>query len=230
MTGPSCGSATTHEEGEPVLNPSADHSAARITMPDQETSKTVQIPEHPTVLLIGDSFALGHGAEPRSKGYAYLLAERMGWRNFTIDGVGKTGFVSGGEYRYLERLEKRIRSSEPGPDVVILQGSVNDTWIRYHDMLTGVTETVRMIETHWPDTEIFLTTPITYRDFAQEERALRVAARSTRAVLLIDEHPQSWLPPVRELYIEDTWHPSTRGHARIAEQMGDALQHRIQRR
>lgn len=230
LTSLGCGTATKEKNSETVPGTFADHRPARIPMPDQEESEPVRIPEDPTVLLMGDSFSLGHGAEPRTNGYAFLLAERMGWQNFTVDGVGKTGFISGGEYRYLARLQARIRAGEPSPDVVILQGSVNDTWIGYHDMLTAVTETVEAIETHWPDTEIVLTTPITYRDFEQEERALHVAAKSTRAALLIDEVPQSWLPPVRDLYIEDSWHPSTRGHARIAERMGDALHDRIERR
>lgn len=224
------GIAATDESGEPVSSASVDDRPTRIALPEQEESEKVRIPEEPTVLLIGDSFSLGHGAEPRAKGYAFLLAERMGWQNFTVDGVGKTGFISGGEFRYLERLKAHIRSEEPAPDVVVLQGSVNDTWIGYHDMLTAVTDTVRTIETHWPDTEIVLTTPITYRDFAREERALHVAARSTRAVLLVDEVPHGWLPPVSDLYIDDSWHPSTQGHARIAEGMSEALQDRIEPR
>ncbi|MFI7495688.1 SGNH/GDSL hydrolase family protein [Kocuria sp. M4R2S49] len=230
VTGLGFGIAAKDENGEPATGASVEDRATRIALPDQEESEKVRLPEEPTVLLIGDSFSLGHGAEPRAKGYAFLLAERMGWQNFTVDGVGKTGFISGGDFRYLERLNARIRSKAPAPDLVVLQGSVNDTWIDYHDMLTAVTDTVRTIETHWPGTEIVLTTPITHRDFAREERALHVAARSTRAVLLIDEVPRSWLPPVSNLYIDDSWHPSTQGHARIAESMGAALQDRIRPR
>lgn len=188
------------------------------------------LPDDPSVLVLGDSFSLGVGAEPRSRGYVNLLADEMGWADVTVDGAGATGFVADNKGRsptYEERLRDRITSSGPAPDLVILQGAVNDTSATNDEMRSAVTGTLSSIHEAWPDTDIVVTAPISYRSFARIEAAMVSALSGEGVVYLNDGTPRAWLPQSPALHAEDTWHPSTKGHARIAEAMAEALQARM---
>lgn len=187
----------------------------------------LELPADPSVLVLGDSFSLGVGAKPRSRGYVDVLADEMGWTNVTVDGAGATGFVADNKGRspvYEERLRKRIESSEEAPDMVIMQGAVNDTSATSEEMRQAVSGSLASIQSGWPGTDIVVTAPITYRNFGRIETAMADAVSGKDVVYLNDGMPRAWLPQSRELHAEDEWHPSTEGHARIAAAMAEALQ------
>jgi lysophospholipase L1-like esterase len=84
----------------------------------------------PRVIVVGDSFAQGMGTTHHRFGYAKHLGRLMGWADCwdNLGGVGGTGLVkdaSATAGRYLTRLAGDVIPY--APDLVIIQGSVNDT-------------------------------------------------------------------------------------------------------
>lgn len=190
----------------------------------------LDLPADPSVLVLGDSFSLGVGAEPRSDGYVHLVADEMGWTDVTVDGAGATGFVADNKGRspvYEDRLRERIDSNEDAPNLVILQGAVNDTSATSDEMRQAVSGSIETIQSGWPEAEIVVTAPITYRNFGRIEAAMSDALAGKEIVYLNDGTPRAWLPQSKELHAEDTWHPSTEGHARIGAVMSEALRARM---
>lgn len=216
-----------HNLGDTAATTSVKISAPKMSTSQPPPASKILLPKNPQVILFGDSFSMGHGADSVSKGYAFLLGEHMGWDNIIVDGVGKTGYTKGGKQKYVERVREQISLIDTAPDLVIMQGAVNDTWVDYGDMHASVLEVIETIEKAWPDADVVLTAPITYRTFSDEERALRNVADHTKAIFLNDQYPSAWLPQSNELYSEDTWHPSSEGHARIAKMMAEALRVKI---
>lgn len=206
-------------------------SVASYTPPSFPTSTAatpnvkLELPADPSVLVLGDSFSLGMGAKPRSRGYVDVLADELGWKNVTVDVAGATSFVADNKGRspgYKERLRKRIESSEGAHDMVILR-AVNDTSATGADMRQAVSGSVASIQPGWPGTEIVVTAPITSRDFGRIETAMADAVFGKDVVYLNDGMPRACLPQSRELHAEDKWHPGTEGHARIAAAVSEAL-------
>lgn len=83
------------------------------------------LPEHPTVLVFGDSWTYGSAASDPSLGYAYVVGELAGWKTI-VDGVGGSGYLKPG----IDGADfgTRIAALDPAldPDLVIVQGSIND--------------------------------------------------------------------------------------------------------
>ena len=87
--------------------------------------RRLELPAHPRVLLMGDSYTEGWGADPESRGFSYQIAKPLGWR-LTRDGIGSTGFVDAGlqnQGNYPARLTRHPRDAY---DLVVLQGGTND--------------------------------------------------------------------------------------------------------
>jgi lysophospholipase L1-like esterase len=103
-------------------------------------SQPVRAPE---LLLIGDSFAEGTGAESPGQGFASLLAVRTRWTLIT-DAEGGTGYVENGpdgseRKAYVERSANHQGADS---DFVVVTGGINDrtllkrgdvTWEQYAD-------------------------------------------------------------------------------------------------
>src|SRR5215212_4398175 len=77
----------------------------------------------PRVVFIGDSWTEGAGATGW-KGFASLTGERLGWTSEVL-GVGGSGYVSRGVGRstFRQRIDPAL---DFGPDVVVVQGSINE--------------------------------------------------------------------------------------------------------
>jgi acyl-CoA thioesterase-1 len=211
-----------------------DEARSHYVEPEKPTASSgsrahLSLPEDPSVLIMGDSFAEGFGAKPRSKGYAFMLGTFMGWDDVTVDHEGRTGFVADNKglgKAYPARLKDLMNSGITEPDLVILQGSINDSSGTNEEIQAAVNEALISIDKAWSDTDIVVTAPITYRSFARIESALSASLAEHNVVYLNDGIPRAWLPQSPELYAPDTWHPSTEGHARIARTMSEALRAR----
>ena len=133
------------------------------SMPDPRPTLvpgSLVLPQRPTVLVLGDSYTEGYGAEPETKGWAYLVGKPLGWK-VTVNGVGGTGYVNPGprnEGTYLQRL-----AGIPAGDfdLVVLQGGSNDRDVTYPALQDAVTRTVEAVRAKFPGAKILLMGPAT---------------------------------------------------------------------
>ena len=185
----------------------------------------LELSENPAVLMFGDSFMLGHGIEnTRRPAYAEILADSMGWTNVRLNAVAGTGFAaSSTEGPYPDRLE--AMGDDFTPDVVILQGSVNDIKPGDAAVRAGVTRTLTDIAERWPAAQTVIITPMTGVE-SYEKLAQSYAGPALGKSHVIDATgPESWLPVDRpELRTEDEWHPSADGHEAVAAGLRAALE------
>lgn len=83
------------------------------------------LPEHPRVLVFGDSWTYGSAASSPTLGYAYVLGELLDGET-VVDGVRGSGYLRPGidGPAFGERIA--ALDSTITPDLVIIQGSIND--------------------------------------------------------------------------------------------------------
>jgi lysophospholipase L1-like esterase len=182
------------------------------------------IPESPDVLIMGDSYLAGHGIESSGQPtFGPILADTMGWTNYQIDALGGTGFainVGGGDYP--TRLAER--PAEPTPNLVILQGSVNDVKADPAAVTSAVSTSVSTIQSRWPDAQIVIVTPITAVSGYTNLADAYAKGASGRAHVVNATGDNSWLPADRpELLTPDLYHPSVLGHQAIAAGLANAI-------
>ncbi|GAB2570967.1 SGNH/GDSL hydrolase family protein [Microlunatus antarcticus] len=133
------------------------------TLPDPRPTLvpgSLVLPKNPDVLVLGDSYTEGYGAEPETKGWAYLVGKPLGWK-VTVNGVGGTGYVNPGprnEGTYLQRLA----GVQGGTfDLVVLQGGSNDRDTPYLALTDAVSRTVDAVRAKFPGTAVLLMGPAT---------------------------------------------------------------------
>ena len=122
------------------------------------------LPEDPRLLILGDSYTLGSNADPRTEGYAYLVANALGWPS-EVDGMGGTGFTWGGGTEgdrgddYTSRINRRAEAGGFIPNVLLLQGGQNDYRANPAGVFDQVTRTIRAAQAAWPGVQIIVMGP-----------------------------------------------------------------------
>jgi lysophospholipase L1-like esterase len=86
------------------------------------TTAEPQPEAEPRVAFIGDSWTEGIGATALD-GYAVVTADRLGWDSEVL-GVGGSGYVATGRGSTFEQRIDRAVAFDP--DVVVVQGSINE--------------------------------------------------------------------------------------------------------
>lgn len=81
----------------------------------------------PRVVYVGDSFCEGSGATFPGSAIPQRVFENLGWNNYIASGVGGTGLLAtfGTSSNYRMRFASDVFPYNP--DIVILQGSTNDS-------------------------------------------------------------------------------------------------------
>lgn len=195
----------------------------------------LQLPEHPRVLVFGDSWTWGAAADVPTDGYAYLIGRDLGWKT-TVDGVRGSGYLKQG---FIEpgvnggTFGERIAHLDPGldPDLVIIEGSINDrrepaagyrgAVVKAWDALAKLYPRAAFV-VMGPAPQILPVEATTAR--IDRDLSSLAAARGWWYVSPIEEHwitRQNW-PWVIDAAANN--HPSTRGHAYLAERLTEALQ------
>lgn len=182
---------------------------------------SLSLPAHPSVLIFGDSYTEGYGAEPETKGWAYLVGRPLGW-TVTVDGVGGTGYVNPGpkaEGTYLQRLPKLQGRSF---DLVVMQGGSNDKDTPYPQLQQAVSRTLDAVRTEFPGATILLMAPAT--PYGKPDPT-RVLSECVLAGLAVQQH-LGFIDPLAESWFVDgdgqryanpaNGHPSNAGYVRIA--------------
>jgi lysophospholipase L1-like esterase len=207
----------------PVAAPVASAAAAVAPAP-------LVLPEHARVLIFGDSWVYGQAASVPTLGFAYLLGDEEGWRT-TVDGVRGSGYLKpglgGGPYG------QRIAALRPSlhPDLVIIEGSINDRRAPAAGYRGAVTKAWDELAHLYPNARMLILGPAP-QILPVEKTTARIdadladlaAARGWWYVSPIAEH---WITRSNYAVVIDTGagknHPSTAGHAYLAERLEEDL-------
>lgn len=182
---------------------------------------SLTLPAHPSVLLMGDSYTEGYGADPETKGWAYLVGKPLGW-SVTVDGAGGTGYVNPGPQAkgsYLQRLPALQGRSF---DLVVLQGGSNDRDTSYPALQDAVSKTVDLVRAQFPGAAIVIlgpTSPYGKNDGTRVLMQCVLAGYATQQhVTLVDPIAETWFVDGdgKRYANPENGHPSNAGYAHIA--------------
>ena len=220
--------------GSPSASASAPPSAAAppaIGAPSPTGTATpqppgIQLPAEPVLLILGDSYTAGVGADQPDQGWAYLVAEELGYPA-DVDGVGGTGFAWGGgaQDERGEEYEVRLRriAGNPAfvPNVLVLQGGQNDSQSSdVKEVEAATTQTIEAARRFWPGIQVVVLGPSAPQPLAEELRGVNSAVRAGAAAAnapFIDAVEGNWFTSANSPGFDaDGAHPNTAGHAYLA--------------
>ncbi|MDR6413327.1 SGNH/GDSL hydrolase family protein [Pseudarthrobacter sulfonivorans] len=187
----------------------------------------IELPAEPVVLILGDSYTAGMGADPADQGWAYLVAGSLGYPT-NIDGVPGTGFAWGGgeqdelAQEYEVRLQAAAQDPSFVPNILILQGGQNDAAITDPaEVKIATAETIEAARRFWPGIQVVVMGPSAPLPFAGDLSAANSAVRAGAAAAkapFIDAVKAGWFTGANSPEFNfDGAHPNTAGHAHIAE-------------
>lgn len=189
------------------------------------------LPEHPTVLVFGDSWTYGSAASDPTLGYAYVLADLLDGETI-VNGVRGSGYLKPGIDG--PTFGERIAALDPAlaPDLVIIQGSINDR----AEGTTGYREAVNAawdaLTAKYPDTTIVVLGPAPH-ELPVGATTARIDAdlselAAVRGWWYISPIAREWITSQNYLDVIDVEvgrkHPSTEGHRYLAEHVAAALE------
>ncbi|MGW9156438.1 SGNH/GDSL hydrolase family protein [Microbacterium sp. NPDC055665] len=189
------------------------------------------LPDHPTVLVFGDSWTYGSAATDPTLGYAYVLADLIGGETI-VDGVRGSGYLKPG----LDgpAFGERIAALDPtlAPDLVIIQGSINDRARGVEGYREAVTAAWDALSATYPDAVIVVLGPAPH-ELPVGAATARIDAdlgelAGARGWWYISPIAQNWITEQNYLDVIDVEvgrkHPSTDGHRYLAEKLASALE------
>ncbi len=188
------------------------------------------LPEHPKVLVFGDSWTYGSAASEPTLGYAYVLADLLDGETI-VNGVRGSGYLKPG----LDgpAFGERIAALDPAlsPDLVIIQGSINDREmgeVGYRDAVNAAWDAMAAA---YPEATIVILGPAPHvlpvgAGTARIDADLSELA-AARGWWYISPIAEDWITPQNYLSVIDVEigrrHPSTDGHRYLAEKVAAAL-------
>lgn len=188
------------------------------------------LPEQPHVLVFGDSWTYGSAASAPTLGYAYVMADLLG-ANTTVDGVRGSGYLKPG----LDgpAFGERIAALDPtlDPDLVIIQGSINDRAAGAAGYREAVTAAWDALAATYPDATIVVLGPAPH-ELPVGDATARIdhdlaALAGGRGWWYISPVQEAWITDQNYLAVIDVdlgkKHPSTDGHRYLAEKVVAAL-------
>ncbi len=189
------------------------------------------LPDAPRVLVFGDSWVYGSAATVPTLGFAYRLGENLGW-DTVVDGVRGSGYlkpgIDGGSYG------ERVAALDPAldPDLIILEGSINDRRLPAKGYADAVTAVWDALEDLYPDAAVVILGPAP-QVLPVEPATARIDADLARLAgergwWYISPIADGWITEANYLDVIDTGpigrnHPSTDGHAYLAERVAEAI-------
>jgi acyl-CoA thioesterase-1 len=213
-------------ESSPVATPTASATPAPTATATAQKLK-IQLPAKPVLLILGDSYTAGDGANRPDQGWAYVVANALGYPT-NIDGEGGTGFAWGGGAQDNQAREYEVRlraiAADPRfvPNVLILQGGQNDALITSPDEIqTATAQTIEAARKLWPGVQVIVLGPSAPQPLAKELQGANSAVRAGAAAAgapFIDAYEAGWFTAANSPGFDfDGAHPNTAGHAHLAE-------------
>jgi len=207
-----------------------NHKMSSATFPDAERLPRLVMPRPgEKVVFFGDSWTQGYSASPETSGYAYRVGQRLGVVAEVKSGRG-SGYVNLGADN-AGTYKDRLLPLPVDPDVrlLILQGSVND--LRYWKQARpAAVEAMTLAREKFPSAQIVVLAPAPAK--AEDIDAVRTlseqitSAASSLGLYVINPAARGWIDGSNIDTIIDpvTRHPSTQGHAFLADKLLEALQ------
>ncbi|CAN5128523.1 hypothetical protein BH11ACT2_BH11ACT2_15760 [soil metagenome] len=199
----------------------ATHSPARTTptptpTPSHTFSGTAKI------AFLGDSFVAGYGGGGGS--YVDQIGSILD-ATITADGVVGSGIVNYGEgLPYGQRVDALLATD---PDILVIQGSVNDLQTPSAAVATAAQTLVERAKDHRPKVSIVLVGPIyltseTLPATLEQRAALQAVSRVEKVTYV---NPAGWITDAAAptLIGPDRIHPTAAGYAVIATQLAAQL-------
>lgn len=188
------------------------------------------LPEDPRVLVFGDSWTYGSAASTPTLGYAYVLADLIGGETI-VDGVRGSGYLKEGldGPAFGERIA--ALNAEIEPDLVIIQGSINDRERGETGYSEAVTAAWDSLVALYPSAQFVVLGPAPHilpveAGTARIDRDLASLA-GARGWWYVSPVQDEWITALNYLDIIDVdagnRHPSTAGHRYLAERLAAAL-------
>lgn len=203
----------------------ADGAPAALVAPTP-----LALPEHPTVLVFGDSWTYGSAATVPTEGYAYVLADLLDGKTI-VDGVRGSGYLKPGIDG--PTFGERIAALDPSlaPDLVIVQGSINDREQGEAGYREAVAAAWDALAATYPEAAIVILGPAPHQlpaaaGTVRIDRDLGELA-AARGWWYISPLADGWITEQNYLDVIDVEvgrrHPSTDGHRYLAEKLAAAL-------
>lgn len=181
-------------------------------------------------VIFGDSWTKGTGAARPELGYAHLTGASLGWSN-TVLGAGGTGYMNpgtGGVGPFAQRLGGMPVNAEAR--LVIMQGSVNDQSQDLPNFAPAVEKALNAAKAKFPNAQLVVLGPAPATlpvapNLRQIDGKLRQTAEA-RGIPYISPVQDFWVTESNFSEVIDRAqlnHPSTAGHAYLAEQTVKAL-------
>jgi lysophospholipase L1-like esterase len=180
--------------------------------------------EEPVVTFIGDSWTEGIGATAL-RGYADLAAEQLGWDHYVL-GVGGSGYEQPGRgSTFDERIDRAVATD---PDVIVVQGSINDRRASPDDLEQATLRTLGHLRSGAEaDTAVLVLgasyTPGLERTVIDGLNDTIAAAAERVGLRFIDPAAANWNDPgVPGIWADDA-HPNDVGHQVLADRLAPVL-------
>jgi lysophospholipase L1-like esterase len=160
-------------------------------------------------------------------GYAYLTGRQLGWTHRVL-GVGGSGYVRGGAGNVP--FDERILPAVSGnPDVVVIQGSINERSTPTPELSAAVADTLaRLVRAAGPDTAVVVLgashvpgVPVEYVDKVNDVVRAEAARQGLR---FVDVAAEVWSDPADPTIWADPYHVNDAGAQQIAQRLAPVLQ------
>jgi lysophospholipase L1-like esterase len=182
-----------------------------------------------SVTFLGDSWTVGLGATD-SGGYAVLTAELLGWR-YTALGVNGSGYVQAGEGSpFGDRIDAALSDR---PDVLVVQGSLNDSLSDVEDVATAARATLgRVADAADPATRVLVvgapSCPGVDDGTIGAINDVLAEAADTAGLPFVDPAEENWVDPDEPELWADPIHPDDDGYRRMAERLAPLLRELVE--
>lgn len=207
-------------------------STPQVAGPDAAAAQpaALVLPEHPRVLIFGDSWVYGSAATVPTLGFAYRIGEELGWET-VVDGVRGSGYLKPGIDG--PAYGERIAALDPAldPDLVLVEGSINDRKLFPTGYRDAVTAAWDALAARYPDARIVILGPAP-QVLPVEKATARIDAElgamaEDRGWWYVSPIDLGWITADNYVDVIDTGigrnHPSTEGHAYLAARLAEAL-------